>query len=287
MSLRLDPVAVVRSPHQDPAAVPGEGADAEIAVAPAYAAALDGIEDATHLIVLGWLDRARRDLLVTRGRGGAGPPRGVFATRCASRPNPISHSVVRLAGRDGLSLRVKDLDLADGTPVLDLKPYVPGQDTAFAARKRRSVRIAEMSAAEALSWLEPDLRRHLGADASALPARAGLAAVIVATRRLGREPRDEGLRAAVNRSDGALDAVQGLLGATFSGGRIALDDARGALRFRFAAGGRTLVLTARVGLERELDDVAAGASEAFEVEEGGAADDARRGSSRSGPGDRK
>jgi tRNA-Thr(GGU) m(6)t(6)A37 methyltransferase TsaA len=265
--LHLAPIAVVRSPHRDPSAVPGEGADAEIVVDPAYAAALDGIEDATHLIVLGWLDRARRDLLVTRGRGGAGPPRGVFATRCASRPNPISHSVVRLAGRDGLSLRVKDLDLADGTPVLDLKPYVPGQDTAFAARKRRSVRIAQMTAAEALSWLEPDLVRHLGSDAGSPPARAGLAAVLVATRRLGREPRDEDLRATVNRADAALDALQGLLGATFASGRVGLDPSPGPLRFRFTAGERTLVLTASRGMERALVDVAARAGEAFDVEE--------------------
>ncbi len=264
---QLSAIAVVRSPHRDPSAVPGEGVDAEIAVDPAYAAALDGIEDATHLIVLGWLDRAKRDLLVTRGRGGEGPPRGVFATRCASRPNPISHSVVRLAGRDGLTLRVKDLDLADGTPVLDLKPYVPGQDTAFAARKRRNVRISEMSAAEARSWLEPDLVRHLGADATSPPARAGLAAVMVATRRLGREPRDEALRAWVNAADAALDALQGLLGASFASGRVTLDPAGGPLRFRFAAGGRTLVLTASARTARALEDVTGGADEAFAVEE--------------------
>jgi tRNA-Thr(GGU) m(6)t(6)A37 methyltransferase TsaA len=265
--LHVTPIGVVRSAHRDPAAVPGEGVDAEIAVDPAYAAALDGVEDATHLIVLGWLDRARRDLLVVRGRDGAGPPRGVFATRCASRPNPISHSVVRLVGRDGLSLRVRDLDLADGTPVLDLKPYVPGQDTAFAARKRRSVRIAAMSEAEALTWLEPDLVRHLGADATSLPARAGLAALI-ATRLLGREPRDEALRASVNRADAALDAVQGLIGATFSSGRIALDPAEGPLRFRFSAEDRAVVLTASARFERALENVAEGARDAFDVEEG-------------------
>lgn len=266
-SLRLARIGVVRSKHREPPEVPGEGAEAEIAVDPAYGAALDGLEDATHLVVLGWLDRARRDQLVTRGRDGAGPPRGVFATRCASRPNPISLSVVRLAGRDGLSVRVKDLDLADGTPVLDIKPYVPGQDTAFAARKRRNVRIAAMSGAEALSWLEPDLVRHLGADAATPAARAGLAAVLVATRLLGCEPRDEGLRASVNRADAVLDAVQGLTGATFASGRIALDPVEGPLRFRFTAGDRRLVLTASPRLERALANLAEGATDAFDVEE--------------------
>ncbi len=266
-SLQVSPIGVVRSEHREPAAVPGEGADAVIAIDPAFAAALDGIEDATHLVVLGWLDRARRDRLVTRGRDDVGPPRGVFATRCASRPNPISLSVVRLVRRDGLSVYVRDLDLADGTPVLDLKPYVPGQDTAFAARKRRNVRIAAMPEAEARSWLEPDLVRHLGEDAASLPARAGLAAVMVAARLLGREPRDETLRASVSQAGAALDAVQGLTGATFASGRIALEPSEGPLRFRFGAGERSVVLTASAHLERALENLAEGARAAFEIEE--------------------
>jgi hypothetical protein len=200
------------------------------------------------------------------GRGAAaGPPRGVWATRCASRPNPIALTVVRLLARDGLVLRVDGLDLADGTPVLDLKPYVPGQDTVVAARRTRTVRLSRLDPAEALGYLEPELAHHLGDLAGTPPARAALAAVLVATRHLSVEPRDEGLRVAVNRADASLDALMGLTGATFASGRVAIDAAPGPLAFRFEHGGRTLRLFETPRLGEALRELAARSGEAFDV----------------------
>lgn len=266
----VGPIGVVRSAHRDRDAVPGGGAPAEIHVAPEYADALPGIEASTHLFVLGFLDVARRDLLSVTGRGAAaGPARGVFATRCASRPNPISLTVARLVGREGLVLRVLDLDLADGTPVLDLKPYVPGQDSVAAARRVRTVRLASLPPREALGYLELDLAHHLGDAASSPPARAALAAVLVAIRRLGVEPRDGALRVVASRADASADALAGLTGASFSDGRLRVDPAPGPLAIRFEHGGRALTLAATPGIDDALRDVASGADAAFDVRESG------------------
>ena len=99
-----------------------------------YADALEGIEGFSHLFVLSHLDRPRPDskgLLRVRPRRHAGGPApdseipevGVFATDAPVRPNPIGLTLVRLLRREGRVLVVRGLDLYDGTPVLDLKPY--------------------------------------------------------------------------------------------------------------------------------------------------------------------
>src|ERR1043166_8403387 len=96
-------------------------------LAPRYAAALDGVAACTHLVVLYFMDRARRDLLVQAPRHG--DRRGTFALRSPVRPNPVAMSVVRLVGIDGTILKVVGLDCLDGTPLLDLKPYFPSVDS--------------------------------------------------------------------------------------------------------------------------------------------------------------
>ena len=260
-------IGVVRSAHREPDAVPGGGAPAEVHVDPAFADALEGIEASSHLFVVAFLDRVRRDQLVVRGRGAArGPPRGVFATRCASRPNPIAITVARLVAREGLVVRVEDLDLADGTPVLDLKPYVPGQDVVFAARRTRTVHLARLAPAEALGYLELDLAHHLGDAARAEEARAALAAVLVATGRLAVEPRDPELRLAVSRADASADALQGLTGATFSSGRLRIEPAPGPLAFGFAHRESRLSLVLRPGAAAALADPATRAADAFDID---------------------
>ena len=92
-----------------------------------YAAALAGLESSTHLLVLYWMDEARRDLVVQAPRH-YGEPRGTFALRSPVRPNPIAASVVKLVKVDGLCLSVVGLDCRDGTPLLDLKPYFASTD---------------------------------------------------------------------------------------------------------------------------------------------------------------
>ncbi|HEY6256981.1 MAG TPA: tRNA (N6-threonylcarbamoyladenosine(37)-N6)-methyltransferase TrmO [Xanthobacteraceae bacterium] len=87
-----------------------------------WAAGLAGLETASHVVVLYWMDRARRDLVLQAPRHYA-EQRGTFALRSPVRPNPIAMSVVRLLGIAGHTLSVIGLDCLDGTPLLDLKPY--------------------------------------------------------------------------------------------------------------------------------------------------------------------
>ena len=92
-----------------------------------WADALTDVETCSHLLVLYWMDRARRDLVLQVPRH-YGEPRGSFALRSPVRPNPIAASVVRLIERKGRVLSVAGLDCLDGTPLLDLKPYFASTD---------------------------------------------------------------------------------------------------------------------------------------------------------------
>lgn len=94
----------------------------------AFAPGLLSIEGYSHLILLYWLDRATApEMVFTPPRDTV--PRGVFATRTPRRPNPIGLSVVRFEGLETPSvLRVRYLDCVDGTPLLDIKPYLPTTD---------------------------------------------------------------------------------------------------------------------------------------------------------------
>jgi len=94
-----------------------------------WADALADVETCSHLLVLYWMDRARRDLVLQVPRH-HGEPRGSFALRSPVRPNPIAVSAVRLIERKGRLLSVVGLDCLDGTPLLDLKPYFASTDAA-------------------------------------------------------------------------------------------------------------------------------------------------------------
>jgi len=104
-----------------------------IEVDPRYAAALQDVESSTHLLVLYWMDRARRDLVLQAPRHYAAL-RGTFALRSPVRPNPIAASVVKLLKRDGATLLVQGLDCLDGTPLLDIKPYFASTDAVADAK---------------------------------------------------------------------------------------------------------------------------------------------------------
>jgi tRNA-Thr(GGU) m(6)t(6)A37 methyltransferase TsaA len=97
-----------------------------------WAGALAGVETCSHLLVLYWMDRARRDLVLQAPRHYA-EKRGTFALRSPVRPNPIAASVVRLVAIEGTRLSVVGLDCLDGTPLLDLKPYFASVDAVPAA----------------------------------------------------------------------------------------------------------------------------------------------------------
>ncbi|WP_337248468.1 SAM-dependent methyltransferase [Rhodovulum sulfidophilum] len=105
------------------------GAPATLEIDPAFAPALRGLSVGQPVIVLYWMDRARRDLLVQAPRHVDGP-RGSFALRSPNRPNTISQSTVRITALDAETGRVEvdALDCYDGTPLIDIKPWLPSID---------------------------------------------------------------------------------------------------------------------------------------------------------------
>jgi tRNA-Thr(GGU) m(6)t(6)A37 methyltransferase TsaA len=125
----LQPIGRVESPLVDIAAAPKQGdegaPEASIVFEPEYT---DGLRDLTagaEVLVLTWLDRARRDVLVVHPRGDlARPETGVFNTRSPHRPNPIGLHRVTIVAVDGNRIQVGNLEAVDGTPVLDVKPVL-------------------------------------------------------------------------------------------------------------------------------------------------------------------
>ncbi|MBN2141235.1 MAG: tRNA (N6-threonylcarbamoyladenosine(37)-N6)-methyltransferase TrmO [Desulfovibrionaceae bacterium] len=126
------PIGVVYSPFKDVEGAPiqpsgARGVLGRAVIEPEYAEGLKDLEGFSHIYLLYafHLCEARR-LSVTPFLDGE--TRGVFATRAPCRPNPIGLSVVRLLGVEGNVLRLEDVDVVDGTPLLDIKPYVPEFD---------------------------------------------------------------------------------------------------------------------------------------------------------------
>jgi len=122
------PIGFVSSPYREPGEVPrGLGAkhevDGTLKVLPQFEAGLTDIEGFSHLIVLWEFDRSQGFQLLGM------PPsdnrqHGVFATRSPYRPNPIGMTTVELLRREGANLHVRGVDMLDGTPILDIKPYL-------------------------------------------------------------------------------------------------------------------------------------------------------------------
>jgi tRNA-Thr(GGU) m(6)t(6)A37 methyltransferase TsaA len=127
--IELTPVGWVESPLTDPVAAPKQGdegaPDAWLALDAGLLAGLEGIAVGEEIIVLTWLDRARRDVLSVHPRSDRSRrAQGVFTTRSPDRPNPIGLHRVEVAEIDGNRLRVHRLEALDGTPILDLKPVL-------------------------------------------------------------------------------------------------------------------------------------------------------------------
>ena len=122
------PIGFVSSPYKDASQVPkGLGAkheaDGVLKILPEFEAGIIDIEGFSHLIVIWEFDRSRGFELT------ASPPsdnrsHGVFATRSPLRPNPIALTTVELLRSDGTELHVRGVDMLDGTPILDIKPYL-------------------------------------------------------------------------------------------------------------------------------------------------------------------
>jgi tRNA-Thr(GGU) m(6)t(6)A37 methyltransferase TsaA len=138
VSVTYTPIGRIHSQFSTPRGTPIQAAAARhvagtVELDPAYVEGLHDLDGFSHLILVYHCHRARPcNLTVTPFLDDA--PRGVFATRAPSRPNPIGISVVRLTGITGNVLHIRDVDIVDGTPLLDLKPYVPAFDARHDAR---------------------------------------------------------------------------------------------------------------------------------------------------------
>ncbi|MGH3011010.1 MAG: tRNA (N6-threonylcarbamoyladenosine(37)-N6)-methyltransferase TrmO [Gaiellaceae bacterium] len=127
--LEVIPIGVVESPLTDPASAPKQGhegaPDAWLVFEPAVLQGLEGIQPGDRVIVLTWLDRARRDVLRVHPRDDvANPMQGVFNTRSSDRPNPIGLHEVEVVSIEGRRVRVRPLEAVDGTPIVDVKPVL-------------------------------------------------------------------------------------------------------------------------------------------------------------------
>ncbi len=124
----MKPIGFVRSPYTDTAQIPkGRGAEhhaeGTLDILPEYEPGLGDIEGFSHLYVIWVFDRAEGSSLIATPPSD-NQPHGVFATRSPQRPNPIGLTVVTLLRRERNRLFVRGVDMLDGTPVLDIKPYL-------------------------------------------------------------------------------------------------------------------------------------------------------------------
>lgn len=133
--MQLRQIGVIRSPFQQASGTPiqsraAEGVEGTVEIFPEFVAGLKDLDGFERIWLLYWFDRTAFDqtgLIVSPYLDPHGSHE-VFATRAPARPNPIGMSPVRLLEVRGNVLRVRDLDMLDGTPLLDIKPYVPQFD---------------------------------------------------------------------------------------------------------------------------------------------------------------
>ena len=123
------PLGFVSSPYKETSQIPkGLGAkhdvDGVLKVLPEFEAGLLDIEGFSHLIVIWEFDRSVDFDLIASPPADPGRQHGVFATRSPRRPNPIALTTVELLRREGPDLHVRGVDMLDGTPILDIKPYL-------------------------------------------------------------------------------------------------------------------------------------------------------------------
>lgn len=128
----VHPIGIVRSPYQNRGDAPRQGrftpdTEMEIEIFEEYQNGIGDFAGISHIFVLLWFDRSSRHTLSTTPSY-ATEIRPIFATRSPDRPNPIGLDIGKITRVAGRTIRVAGLDALDGTPVLDIKPYVPSID---------------------------------------------------------------------------------------------------------------------------------------------------------------
>jgi len=138
MEIDIAPIGYVSNEVKEPHKKDWESVTSEIIVNESLKEALSGMDEFSHIIVIYWMNRtlpSERSIMKVHPRRDANLPLvGVFATRSPARPNPIGIATVKLVGRRENILNVVGLDAIDGTPVLDIKPHIPGSDSPASAK---------------------------------------------------------------------------------------------------------------------------------------------------------
>jgi formylmethanofuran dehydrogenase subunit E len=134
--LQIEPIGVIHSPYETLESAPRQGKE-DVSLVEVYAdyeAGLDDVEGFSHLHIFYWLHESEGYSLSVQTPWDD-VPHGLFATRSPRRPNPVGYSVVRLLEKRGKILKVEGLDAIEGTPVVDIKPYIPRTDSRPDARE--------------------------------------------------------------------------------------------------------------------------------------------------------
>jgi len=130
--IKFRPIGIIHSPFKEIKGIPiqpsaAKGIEGKVEIFPEYTEGLEDIGNFSHIFLIYHLHLSRKYSLKVKPYMDD-KERGVFATRAPSRPNPIGISVVELLEVDGNMLHIKNVDIVDGTPLLDIKPYVPEFD---------------------------------------------------------------------------------------------------------------------------------------------------------------
>ena len=146
--IKYKPIGVIHSPFKEPKGIPiqsasAQGIDGTVELFPGYTEGLKDVEGFSHLILIYHFHLSKESPLKVKPYMD-NKVHGVFAMRGPSRPNSIGISIVRLVRVEGNILHIQDIDIVDGTPLLDIKPYVPEFD------------IREV---EKIGWLEKNVHK--------------------------------------------------------------------------------------------------------------------------------
>jgi tRNA-Thr(GGU) m(6)t(6)A37 methyltransferase TsaA len=136
--IKYKPIGIIHSPFKKPKGTPiqpagARGVNGRVEILSEYSEGLKDIEGFSHIVLLYHFHLSKPSALIVKPYMDS-EAHGVFAMRGPSRPNPVGISVVSLVKVEGNTLHIQDVDIVDGTPLLDIKPYVPEFDTREAAR---------------------------------------------------------------------------------------------------------------------------------------------------------
>jgi len=203
--------------------MPLQGVPAVIEIFEEFSEGMSGMQDDTHINVIGWFDKADRAPLKVAPRK-INPElekRGVFSLRSPTRPNPLSLSATRLLKVEGRLLHVEALDLIDKSPIIDIKPYSAGWDVVFWARDAHSRLIAQHAKqAEALAEFAREAYSFHGEKCAATAIAAKIS--YDATAEFGVSTRDMSVQLPRKVDPHLADSFIGITRATLGNGRLAV-----------------------------------------------------------------